>query len=243
MKYIILIIQLATILIFSSCRNDRFFIKGEGDSVSNTRSITTCNAVSLSMSASVEVIKDSANYIELYGQQNILNVIETRVSGNELRIDLKRGTSIRKHHPISIRVHCKDMQSVNVSGSGSVNVRSGYEIDYMNVVLSGSGSIHLDSKISKKLSANISGSGNIKYNGPETDCLEGEYNISGSGNIEAEWLKTYNVLAKVSGSGNITVYAKSYLNANISGSGNIRYRGNPEIYKNISGSGKVIFIQ
>jgi hypothetical protein len=243
MKYIIIIIQFATILIFSSCKNEKFFIKGEGDSVNNTRSMTECNAVSLSISATVQVIKDSVNYIELHGQQNILNVIETNVSGNELKIGLKRGTSIRKHNPISINVHCKDMRSVNVSGSGDVNIQSNFEIDYMNAVLSGSGSIVLDSKINKKLSANISGSGNIRYSGPETECLESEYNISGSGNIDAEWLKTYNVMAKISGSGNITVYAKSYLNANISGSGNVRYRGNPEIYKNISGSGKVIFIQ
>jgi hypothetical protein len=241
MKHNIIIITLSTlfILLASSCGKNSHWIKGDGPSVTNERSVSVFNGLSLSMSADVEVFYDSIYRIELNGQQNILNVIETYSSGNTLQIKLKRHYQIRKHNPIRIRVYTPKMESVNLSGSGNVSFINSFNNSNFNANISGSGSIYYKGRISNFVNANISGSGGIDINS-SSQCNTANYTISGSGNLNAEWLKVESVDAKISGSGNQKIYAVNSLHAKISGSGDIRYHGSPSLNSNISGSGRII---
>lgn len=240
MKHILIsaIIFFSTLLMLSSCDDDRFLIKGSGNNVENTRNPGNFKGISLCISASVEVYRDSTFRVELVGQQNILNVIETRVSGEELTISLQRGTSIRKHNPITIRVFMPEINKVNISGSGDVKYIDEFNSRDLNTIVSGSGSITCRGNVSNRITANISGSGNIRHTGTG-NCSSADYTISGSGNIYAEWLKVDNVDARISGSGDMWIDAERQLDASISGSGSIHYRGNPNKNISISGSGKV----
>ncbi len=240
MKHILIssIIFLSTLLLLSSCGDDNYFIKGSGNNVENTRQPSSFTGISLCISANVEVYKDSVYRVVLTGQQNILNVIETRVNGDELIIGLQRGTSIRKHNPITIKVYMPSIKKVNISGSGSVSYIDEFNSNDLNTIVSGSGSITCRGTVSNRFTANISGSGNIRHTGTG-NCSSADYTISGSGNIYAEWLKVDNVNAKISGSGDMWIDAERQLDASISGSGSIHYRGTPNKNISISGSGKV----
>lgn len=235
-------IILVSIILMTSCRNDRYFIKGEGSDVVNSRNHGQFNGVSLSMSANVEIIRDSSFRIELHGQQNILNVIETRISGNVLKIGLQRGTSIRKHNPITIKVYIPSITEMDISGSGDMICVNEFSSSNLSANVSGSGNITFRGNISNSFDATISGSGSIRNTGSGV-CRSARYNISGSGDIFAEWFKVEDIDATISGSGDQWIYALNTLNARISGSGNIKYRGNPSINVSISGSGKLQAIQ
>jgi hypothetical protein len=232
------IILFSTIFLLSACDDDRFLIKGSGNNVENTRQPGSFKGISLCISANVEVYKDSVFRVVLTGQQNILNVIETRVSGEELNISLERGTSIRKHNPITIKVYMPDITKVNISGSGDVKYIDDFDVKDLTTIVSGSGNITCRGSVSNRITANVSGSGSIRHSGTGT-CSSADYTISGSGNIYAEWLKVDNVTAKVSGSGDMWIDAERQLDATISGSGSIHYRGTPNKNISISGSGKV----
>lgn len=52
-------------------------------------------------------------------------------------------------------------------------------------------------------------------------------------------LRADKVKIKISGTGNISVYAKNKLDVTISGAGVVHYAGNPEIQQQISGIGKI----
>jgi hypothetical protein len=240
-----ILIGIAVIILsflMSACNKDNFLIKGQGSSVENTRNPGSFNGVSLCISATVEIHKDSIFRVVLWGQQNILNVIETQVSGNRLKINLERGTTLRKYDPITIKIYLPNLEYVDVSGSGDVIGIDDFNATDLQTAISGSGNITIKGTISNSFKANISGSGNIRHTGTGT-CNSADYTISGSGDINAEWLKVNDVDAKVSGSGDILLAAEKTLNATISGSGNIKYRGTPNVTKNISGSGKVTQIQ
>ncbi|MEZ4804170.1 MAG: head GIN domain-containing protein [Bacteroidia bacterium] len=241
MKHNIIIITLITLIILlsSSCGKNSHWIKGDGPNVTNERTVGEFESLSLSMSADVEVFYDSFSRIELNGQQNILNVIETYSSGKTLQIKLKRHYKIRKHNPIRIRVYTPRMESVDLSGSGNVSFINSFDNTTFKANISGSGDINYKGSISNYINANISGSGGININS-SSQCNAANYTISGSGNLNAEWLKVESVDAKISGSGNQKLYAVNSLNAKISGSGDIRYHGNPTINSNISGSGRII---
>jgi len=236
-----IIVLFSIVLFAASCSKDHW-IKGEGSNVTNVRSVSGFNAVSLSIDANVEIIRDSVFRIELIGQQNILNVITTSVSGNTLDIDIKRHTAIRKHNPVTVRVFMPFLSSVDISGSGDVNCNNQFVSENLNANISGSGNISFSGIINNSVSANVSGSGGISLNG-NSSCINAKYTISGSGNINAEWLKADYVDAHISGSGDQLIYAVKQLNAHISGSGDIDYRGNPGVSVNISGSGKLTHIQ
>lgn len=240
MKHILIsvLIFFSTLFLLSSCDDDRFLIKGSGSNVENSRKPGSFKGISLCISATVEVYRDSSFRVELVGQQNILNVIETRVSGEELTISLERGTSIRKHNPITIRIYMPEINKVNVSGSGDLKFIDDFDSKDLNTIVSGSGSITCRGTVTNRYNANISGSGNIRHTGTGV-CSSADYTISGSGNIYAEWLKVDNVNAKISGSGDMWIDAERQLDASISGSGSIHYRGTPNKNISISGSGKV----
>ena len=53
--------------------------------------------------------------------------------------------------------------------------------------------------------------------------------VNGSGDISADKWAATEVIATVSGSGDISCYASKQLDAKVSGSGDIEYKGNPSI--------------
>jgi hypothetical protein len=244
MKQIIFYFSILFIIILSavSCSKDRHWIKGEGDNVTNTRTSNSFTGIALSISADVELYEDSVFHIELNGQQNILDVIETKVKGNNLCIGLERFTTIRKHNPITIRVYLPKLENVDVSGSGNVKCKSNFQNAILNCTVSGSGSIDISADISESFTANISGSGDVNM-GSTGNCKTGKYKVSGSGSINADWFKVDNLESNISGSGDQRVYAVKTLDVKISGSGMVYYRGNPVINSNISGSGKIKSLQ
>lgn len=244
MKQVIFYFSILFIIMLSaiSCSKDRHWIKGEGDNVTNTRSSNSFTGISLSISADVELYEDSVFRIELNGQQNILDVIETKIKGNDLCIGLERYTTIRKHNPILIRIYMPKVENVDVSGSGNVKCKSFFKSQVMTCNVSGSGSINISGDISESFIANISGSGDINM-GSTGNCKTGKYTVSGSGSINADWFKIDNLESNISGSGDQRVYAVKTLDVKISGSGAVYYRGNPVINSNISGSGKIKSLQ
>lgn len=244
MKQVIFYFSILFIIILSavSCSKDRHWIKGDGNDVTNIRNSQSFNQLSISISADVELIKDSVFRIELSGQQNVLDVIETNVRGNKLCIGLDNLTVLRKHNPIQIRVYAPNIEAIDLNGSSDVHCASNFSSSNMDIRVSGSGNVFFKGNVSESMNANISGSGGINLEGSGS-CKSGKYTISGSGDIQAEWLKVDNLSCDISGSGSQHVYAVKTLNVTISGSGKVYYRGNPSINSNISGSGKIQSLQ
>ena len=87
-----------------------------------------------------------------------------------------------------------------------------------------------------KVEADITGSGNLDIAGETRDV---DIRVTGSGNYDGPELKAESAVVKVTGSGDVRLFADGSLKATISGSGDIRYKGNPTIDKHIAGSGTI----
>lgn len=235
-----IIISMATMVVIIlgvSCRRERFFVRGEGPTVTNTRTVPNFDGVSLSLDADIEILYDSVCRLEISGQQNIINLITTDVANAVMEVDLKRHTTLGRHEQVTVKLFMPRLGSVDISGSG--NVRSnGVDCESVSARISGSGDINFNGSIANSLDAHISGSGNMSFNS-NSSCLNAKYSISGSGGINAEWLKADYVDAKISGSGDLKIDAEKQLDVKISGSGDVSYRGNAAVSASISGSGKL----
>jgi hypothetical protein len=221
------------ILLFSSCNK----ITGEGPMVTEHRNVANFSGIDLRCSANVYFKEDSIFKIEASAQQNILDVMETVVSGNQLIVKYRNDVKVRSSEPITIVIAAPEINSLRISGSGNINCAETLEAATMNLDISGSGNILLTAVNADKLNANISGSGDSRINSGTID--EEKLVISGTGNIKLQNVLAAKSIATISGSGNIYINVLQQLDATISGSGSVFYKGNPVVNITNSGSGKV----
>lgn len=240
MKKSILVLGVLSLLLFAvSCKKK---IHGEGPSITQSRTVGDFTKVSLSISGILYVTQEPGYKLTIDAQQNILDIIETPVSGGELRIKFDNSKRIGSHDKVIIRVSAPLFNGLKISGDGDISSSGSLQSSSLRLELSGSGAITLaGTDVAGKLEASISGSGDIQVNGGVADA--GELNISGSGGIEMLGVNFKNATAHISGSGNIKAGVTQQLDASISGSGSVYYKGSPTVNTHISGSGSVRKVQ
>lgn len=222
------------LLSFNSCKK----VVGDGPVVSETRTTSTFNEIEFGVPGDVVYIDADEREIIIEAQRNIINVIETYVSGNELKVKVKDNTNIGSSKGIHITVKGPDVRSLKLSGSGNLSVPGTFAANDAKLRISGSGKMIINKIDALNFEAIISGSGNI-------DVLEGiadeaDLNISGSGDLDMVNVIAKKVETQTSGSGTMKVNVSDVLDARISGSGNVYYKGTPAVNVSISGSGKII---
>jgi hypothetical protein len=248
----ILIVLAAMLMIVAGCGKSAIRIKGNGNVISETRALTGFNKVENEGAFDVYIIQDSVSEVTIEAESNLIGYIRTEIQGNTLNIYTKE--NLRTTRPIKLYIYTPDINSVRLSGSGIIDLRTIYT-DEMEVVLSGSGeikgtvfadytSVGINGSGTANMSLNsgevqtdISGSGDMYFSGQATTA---HFGISGSGSIRAYNLVLQNCYANISGSGDMYVNVSDLLDVKISGSGSVYYIGYPEIHTNISGSGSVI---
>jgi hypothetical protein len=226
-RFLILILGL---FLLTSCD----CIEGEGPIVSEKRAIDGFDKIELEASANVLIHQSDEFKIEIEGQQNILDILRTRLRGNTLVIEYDKAC-VMNTRSLEIYISMPVIKEIQIDGSGDVESDDKFTADEFYAGISGSGSIDLEVS-AKVIEADINGSGSIYLSG-ETEEFYSV--IRGSGDIKASRLRANMAKAKISGSGNTYIHVIDELRAHINGSGNLNYSGNPTIDFNNNGSGNV----
>ncbi len=230
---IFLLIVMA-ILLFQSCRK----LEGDGPVVTDQRSTPDFSGIQLKVPAKLIYTEGAVYKIELISQQNILNNIETILSGNDLIIRFRHSnTNLKSGEEINIKITAPAVSKLEVHGSGNIESQTSFAPSSLRLAIFGSGHIFLADVVTDKLDAEISGSGKIKI----IEGLTGDQplKIAGSGEMDFVNFITKKSKTSISGSGNILLNVAELLDVNISGSGTVKYRGNPVVTSSITGSGAV----
>jgi len=218
---------------FTSCQK----INGKGEVIKTSRNITGYSGIELSMDALVYYTQGAFYSLEIEAQENLMGYTETVLSGNDLVIREQHGVFLGKHDPIRIYITAPEIISLNISGSGTINVSQTWTGNNLSTSISGSGSIGIDTLQSNQITSEISGSGSIEVH--KGSCNYEYFTISGSGGIDMRMVECDTTYADISGSGDIYANVQKLLDAEIAGSGNIYYYGTPAINTHISGSGNI----
>jgi hypothetical protein len=230
---------LAIALFMTSCESDSWHnIRGSGPVVSETRVVPIHRDIFISIPADVYIYQSQIKDLTIEAQSNVLDAIETYVSGNELKIKLENGAGLGRHEPI--RIYISSAMYNNIRLSGSVNLYSETPIvtDDFDISISGSGNVDV-AVVANTVRASISGSGKMWIEGT---TLAEEFTISGSGDIYSFGLQSETSDVNISGSGKAEVSVDEFLKARISGSGSIYYKGYPTVDSRVSGSGNVVHV-
>jgi Putative auto-transporter adhesin, head GIN domain len=206
---------------------------GSGRVVTETRPLGDVRTVNLSGTGDLTIQLGAENTIEIETDDNIVPLVETKESGDELTIRVKGNVS--PSNGLNYRVTVRSLDAVSVSGSGTVTVNR-WSGSAGKVAISGSGDVLVAESTLESLTLKLSGSGTLTAAG-RADTLD--LHLSGSGTCHADELRANDVKIAISGSGSVAVWAEKELSAKLSGSGSVTYLGNPSVHSKVSGSGSV----
>ena len=185
------------------------------DVTSESRAVSGFDEVELKGVGNLSIEQTGSESLTVEAEEDVLSKIKTEVENKRLIIGPERNTSINTTEPINYKLTVKDLNTLEVSGSGNVEVED-VDIDELAVTISGAGDVE------------ISGSADSQ-----------NVEISGSGDYRAEDLESQEAKIDVGGSGLATVNVRDELDAEVSGSGSVEYIGDPTVKQDVSGAGEV----
>ena len=189
-------------------------IKGSGTSASEVRTIDGFESIDVGGVFHVDITAGKDFEIEVVGDDNLLQYVETSVESGVLKISTSE--RIKSHGPINIRISAPNIEELNASGACKVNL-SGIKNSSLTIDTSGASKINLTG---------------------ETSSLT--IDVSGASAIDAQGLKAENATVDASGASRVEVFVTNRLTSEASGASKIGYLGNPSnIEKNSSGVSKI----
>lgn len=226
-----LLLVMVSICLLQSCEVKR----GSGNIEKQERKTGEFSKVDVGGSIEVIIRRGDRNKVTVEADDNILEDIETIVSGGELNIGFRDRVSVNNAH-VKVYVETPGLTAVNASASSSVNIED---------ILSSDKTIHFEASSSASVQAEIdapaaeleaSSSGKIVLKGRTKD-LRAE--ASSAGSIEAAELLSENARAEASSGASIQIHASLKLNAEANSGGSVSYRGEPALTKEENSGGSV----
>jgi hypothetical protein len=207
--------------------------RGSGTERKESRKVDTFTAIEVGGAFTVEVVCGQSPSLEITGDDNLLQYIETNVRGGTLSIETKR--SISPKSKMHIRITTQDLKSLQSSGASEVTL-SNVNNEKLHLQTSGAGSVTASVKTAM-LEIKTSGAGNVRVNGTAKTL---SVQTSGAAEIKAKDLSVHKAQIGVSGAGDVELTVADELDVRVSGAGDVRYYGDPKIVtKEISGAGSV----
>lgn len=225
------------------------------------RNVGNFTKVSFGFPGKLYLKQGSPQKVELEGDRDVLEEVETEVEGGRLKIGREGKWTDWKFddEKITVYVTVPDIEGVSVSGSGDIIGETTIRTNDIDLNVSGSGSLSLDVQASGDVEADVSGSGDMQLKGhfqtfdshvsgsgkvalSATIDENADFGISGSGRIEASG-KADQVKTNISGSGKVLAanLQTNRCEVRISGSGSVEINVTNELDANISGSGSVSY--
>src|SRR5688572_21721476 len=189
-------------------------VKGSGIGASEIRDVTGFRGVDVGGVFQVEITAGKDFEVEVSADDNLLPVIETRVSNGILHIEAKE--SIRSHGPVRVRISAPDIESIEASGASKVSLAN-VKNDGLTIDADGASRVSLSGETAKLIA-----------------------DVSGASHIDAENLKATNARVDASGASHVSVSVIERLAADASGASRVAYVGSPKsVERSSSGASKI----
>jgi hypothetical protein len=206
---------LTALVVFTGCSINLIGIKGSGVFRTESREVTAFSAISFKSVGKLKIQQTGKESLTIIADENILPILESRVSGKTLYISNGNKSSIDPTKPIEFVVEVKNLENLYTKAVGSIEV-NGIQGKRLSVSLDGVGSMEI--------------AGNV-------DVLD--LDLTGVGSFNGEELKTKQATVRNKGVGSAVVNVSEQLDASISGLGSIEYLGSPQVKESVKGLGGI----
>ncbi len=214
-KLFCLTLFLAAMGMFTSCVFNLGGIRGSGIIKTESREVTTFSSISFKSVGKLKIQQTGKESLTIIAEDNILPILEIRVSDQTLYINNIKSSSIDPTQPIEFIVEVKSLERLDINGVGSIEVKD----------IQG-----------KRLSVSLDGVGSIAIAG-NVDVLE--LNLDGVGSFNGAELRAKQAIVRNKGVGSAVVNVSEELNATVLGIGSIEYIGSPQVKESVKGMGTI----
>ena len=225
------------------------------------RNVGSFDKLSFGVPGKLYLKQGNTTQVVLEGDPDVLDKVETEVSGGRLVIRAKDKWFKWNwgNQKITAYVTMKDIRELGVGGSGSLIAEGRITSNSISLKVGGSGDLTIEMEANGEMEADVSGSGNMDVKGRSKGLKsnvsgsgkvrlsvnvngDASFGISGSGKIEASG-SANKVRTSISGSGKLmgADFNTNTCDVRISGSGNVEIGVKEELDANISGSGSVAY--
>jgi len=188
-------------------------VRGSGNRQREERKVAAFTSILTDGAFDITVVSRKQYALEIEGDDNILPMIATDVSGSVLHIKNRSGYS--DSQPVKITISVASLEAVTSNGAGRIKIT-----DLKN----------------DRFELDINGAPALEASG-ETKFLKIKAN--GAGNINTRRLRATRADVNSNGVTQIDLYAREQLDVVVSGPSNVTYDGDPVVNKTINGPGTV----
>jgi hypothetical protein len=224
---------LCTVLIVSL--NSCDFETGSGNIITENRPVGSFSGIEASAGIEVEVKVGTTTTVRVEADDNVVKHIETRVSGDILKIRLESRHGFSNAH-MKVFVTTPSLRSIKAESSAGVKVLDVIKED-AKIRFEASSSADIEAEVdAPEVAVEASSSASVTLSGRTKNY---KVEVSSSAEIKSGDLLSENADVDASSSGSAEVYASVSLNAKASSSGSIDYRGAASVTKTENSSGSV----
>lgn len=233
-------------------------VKGNGNLTSKKIAVSDYNEIKIDGVIDFNYEQsDAPSAVEVTVDENLHPYVQVEVKDRVLTIAFK-GAKVDHFTKFIVKTHSKWLKEAKVSGNGNLMVNSHLTGDETRIKANGNSLVQFKKPVKVgKLDLNVSGSANMVVESLEADRIEcdidgsgsitlksgkaqeGSYNIVSSGDIHAFGLEVPELNCKITGNGLAEIHPTDNLKASVIGKGSIRYKGPTAVQQRIIGKGTI----
>jgi len=188
-------------------------VTGSGKRGLQTRDIGPFNSIRTEGALTIQIVCQKDLRLEVEGDDNVLPLVSSEVSGNVLRLSNKSGYSVNE--PVTFKISVPNIEGISVNGAGKIEI-VGLKNERLEIDANGAPAI------------NVSGS---------TQAIDIE--VNGAAKIDTHNLRAARAIVDSRGVSKVDLGISDHLDVTVSGPSQVTYRGDPVVNKTINGPGKV----
>jgi hypothetical protein len=190
------LVLLSTFFLSSCDWHKNQTVVGSGDVQTEEIQATDFTGITVTGTCNVSITIGETYSVKLHAQQQVLNVMTTRVKNGVLEIGFDPDYSVNTKEEISATIVMPLLDYVSITGAGNFSL-SGEKQTRLDIVITGAGNVEAFDMEVGDCNININGSGNCEVNVIESLVV----NVSGVGNIF--YKGSPEITSDISGVGNV----------------------------------------
>jgi Putative auto-transporter adhesin, head GIN domain len=173
------------------------------------------SSIAFNSEGKVTVRQTGKESLTISAEDNLLPLLESRVTDRTLSIGTVNNTDINPTKPIEFAIEVKSLEGFRMTGVGSIEAQ-GIQAKQMTIALTGVGEMTIEGA---------------------ADSLD--LSLEGVGSYNGEAFKTKQANVRSDGVGTAVLNVSDRLDAVVSGVGSVEYIGSPKVQKSGQGLGQV----
>lgn len=198
-------------------------IKGNGNIVRETRDVEEFDRIKVSRGMEVYIIQDSLQKVVVEADENLLDVIETKIEGTTLLVTVTE--NIRESKSKKVYISVNNLREISAIAGSVVKTTDTLRTNELKVSAVAGSNQKLD-VVTGSLSVNAVAGSEISLNGSSE--IFNSKAVAGS-IIKAKNFTSGKCNVRVNSGSNIWICVEKEMDASASSGGNVYYTGNPVI--------------